>query len=410
MKYSNSLKYMNGFLLAGDSSDVSQKRAAILCQSLGRINLGLRSICMPSSGAGHALSVMLEAVMLSAGHKVGRITSTFEFDSRASIYISGEIASIEDYNSAVEELKNAVKRNIDETFTREETTFVLGLLLCRMTGCEYVILEGLSGADYSLDALCAPYELIVTPTVYGGDNAVQELKCLCDAIKRETREVVSANQKSEVYNTISNACAMSGTRLYIPVKAQLEVKTVSSRNMEFSYVGREGFSLKNPSYMLRDVAITVIEAAMALRRGGVRIPWSSIISGMSSVTNTCCFDVLSLAPRLILDTSVSPEEVALVFKTADQLWGENSLNSATVCVSASAISVLETLKENDTFGFIVVGDNASCLCDGAKVVDGEKHAAKEIFSEISAGRDVLCFGDVGFICELKSEIMKLMNA
>lgn len=401
---------MQGFLPAGSSADISQKRAAALCQSLGRINLGLRAICLPSSGAGHALSVMLEAVMLSAGHKVGRITSAFGFDSRASVYICGELASIEDYNSAVEELKSAVKRNIEETFTREETTFVLGLLLCRMTGCEYVILEGLSGADYSLDAICAPYELIVMPTVYGGDNAARELKCLCDAIKRETREVVSANQRSEVYNTISNACAMSGTRLYIPVKAQFEVKEVSSRNMEFSYVGREGFSLKNPSYMLRDVAITVIEAAMALRRGGVRIPWSSIMSGLSSVTNTYCFDVLSLSPRLILDTSTTPDEAALLFRTADELWGENSLGGAVVCVSESALDVLGAFKEDDNRSVTVALTDASRLPEGAKSVDNAKKAAREVVAEIRACKDVLCFGDVGFICELKDEILKLMNA
>ena len=401
---------MQGFLPAESLADISQKRAAILCQSLGRINLGLRAICLPSSGAGHALCVMLESVMLSAGHKVGRITSAFGCDSRASIYVCGEIASIEDYNSAVEELKSAVKRNIDETFTREETTFVLGLLLCRMTGCEYVILEGLSKTDYSLDALCAPYELIVMPTVHGGDNAAGELKCLCDAIKRDTREVVSANQKSEVYNTISNACAMSGTRLYIPVKAQFEVKEVSSRNMEFAYVGREGFSLKNPSYMLRDAAITVIEAAMALRRGGVRIPWSSIMSGLSSVNNTCFFDVLSLSPKLILDASLSPEEAALVFKTANELWGENSVESATLCLSSSALGVLKLFGDDSIHSVIAVGDNVSSLPDTVKTVDNVKKAAKEVFAEICKGNDVLCFGDVGFICELKIEILKLMNA
>ena len=410
MKYSNSLKYMNGFLPVLSGADISQKRVATLCLSLGRINLGLRTICMPSSGAGHALAVMLEAVMKNAGHKVGRITSAFGFDSRASVYICGEIASIEDYNSAVEELKGAVKRNPDMMFTREETTFVLGLLLCRMTGCEYVIFEGLSTSDYSLDAICAPYELIVIPALYGGSCVACDIKCLCDTIKRETREVVSSNQKSEVYNTISNACAMSGARLSIPVKAQFEVEEVSSRNMSFSYVGREGFSLKNPSYMLRDVAITVIEAALALRRGGVRIPWSSIIAGLSSASNTCCFDVLSLSPKLILDSSTVAEEAALLFKTANELWGEGVLNNATVCVSASALGTLEALKEDISDSILVVGRDISDLPDSARVPETVKTAAKEIYSDIRSGRDVVCFGDVGFICELKSELLKLMNA
>ena len=409
MKYSNSLKYMNGFQPSESSADISQKRAALLCTSLGKINVGLRSIYLPSSGSGHALAVMLEAVMLSAGHRVGRITSAFDFDSRASVYICGEIPSIEDYNGAVEELKSAVKRNPDVAFTREETTFALGLLLCRMTGCEYVILEGLSGSDYSLDALCAPYELIVMPTVYG-NSAVCDIKCLCEAIKRETREVVSGNQKSEVYNTISNACAMSGARLYIPVKAQFEVKEVSSRNLSFSYVGRDGFSIKNPSYMLRDLAITVIESALALRRGGVRLPWSSIIEGLSSVTNTGCFDMLSLSPKMILDTATFQDEAALVIKTADELWGAGALDGTTVCVTASSLGALGAFKEGN-IGEVVVFDSGMSvdLPEGAKSLDTLQKVAKEVSSNMFMGKNVVCFGDVGFISSLKAELLKLMN-
>ena len=409
MKYSNSLKYMNGFQPSESSADISQKRAALLCASLGKINVGLRSIYLPHSGSGHALAVMLEAVMLSAGHRVGRITSAFDFDSRASVYICGEIPSIEDYNGAVEELKSAVKRNPDVPFTREETTFALGLLLCRMTGCEYVILEGLSGADYSLDALCAPYELIIMPTVYG-NSASCDIKCLCEAIRRETREVVSGNQRSEVYNTISNACAMSGARLYIPVKAQFEVKEVSSRNLSFSYVGREGFSIKNPSYMLRDLAITVIESALALRRGGVRLPWSSIIEGLSSVTNTCCFDMLSLSPKLILDTATFSEEAALVVKTADELWGEGSLDGATVCAAASSLGALDAFKEGSTGEVIVFNrDGNADINDNVKCFDTLQKTAKAVCFDMFTGKNVVCFGDVGFISSLKTELLKLMN-
>ena len=62
---------------------------------------------------------------------------------------------------------------------------------------------------------------------------------------------------------------MSGTRLYIPVKAGLEITEASARKLCFNYGGREGYSLRSPSHILRDVAITVIESALALRRGGV---------------------------------------------------------------------------------------------------------------------------------------------
>ena len=411
MKYSNSLKYMNGFPAAKSLSDISQKRALELCESLGRVNIGMRCICLPACGAGHASAVMLESVMICAGHKVGRITSAYGFDSRASVFVGGEMPSIEDYNGAVEELKSAVKRSPDTPYTREETTFVLGLLLCKMNGCEYVILEGLSDSDFTLDAICAPYELIVMPTVYDCANAAGKVRCLCDAIRRGTREVVSGNQKSEIYNTISNACAISGARLYIPVKAQFEVTEISSRSLSFTYVGREGFTLKNPSYMLRDCAITVIEAALALRRGGVRMPWSCISSGLSTVTSTGCFDMLSLSPKLILDTATVAEEAALVKRTAQELWGEDALDSLTVCVSPSALSAAEIFDREMSEMLMYSPDGENTISDThpVRLCDTVKAMAKEIFALMRSGRGVICFGDVGFISSLKCELLKIMN-
>lgn len=410
MKYSNSLKYMNSFSPAEISrEDISQKRAAMLCESLGRINLGMRCICLPCCGAGHTSALMLESVMVCAGHNVGRITSAYNFDSRSSVLINGEIPAIEDYNGAVEELKSALKRNPDVPFTREETTFVLGLLLCKMNGCEYVILEGLSGVDFSLDAVCAPYDLIVTPTFYGCESDADRLKCLCDTIRRGTREVVSGNQRSEIYNTISNACAISGARLNIPVKAQLEVEVVSSRSLSFSYVGRDGFTLKNPSYIARDCAITVIEAALALRRGGVRIPWNSITAGLSAATASGCFDMLSLSPKLILDASTGAEEASMLKRTACELWGENVFGGVTLCISDSALDVVNAFGENEVASLMVCVSGDNDIPGGAVAFASLKKAAREICDVMRSGRDVVCFGDVGFISSLKCELLKLMN-
>ena len=409
MKYSNSLKYMNSFPPAESRAEISQKRAATLCEGLGKVNLGMRCICLPCCGSGHTSATMLESVMVCAGHKVGRITSAYDFDSRASVLINGELPSIEDYNGAVEELKSAVKRNPDLPYTKEETTFVIGLLLCKMNGCEYVLLEGLSGVDFTLDALCAPYELIVTPTFYGCEGDADRLKCLCDSIRRGTREVVSGNQRSEVYNTISNACAISGARLYIPVKAQFEVGEVSSRSLSFSYVGREGFTLKNPSYIARDCAITVIEAALALRRGGVRIPWSCISTGLSAVTVSGCFDMLSLAPKLILDFSTGAEDASMLRRTACELWGENTFNGITLCVSDSALNTVKAFEDGEVADFMVCLTGEEELPDGAVALASLKKAAREIWGATRHGKDVVCLGDVGFISSLKCELLKLMN-
>ena len=128
MKYANSIKYINSFERAGDSSLISQKRIRNLCEQLGRVNLGMRYISLPKSTAGHACAIMLESVIKAAGYKVGRITSTADFDPKASIFIDRAVPDINDMNKSVAEIRSFIKSNPDESYYKEEVVFALSLL------------------------------------------------------------------------------------------------------------------------------------------------------------------------------------------------------------------------------------------------------------------------------------------
>ena len=401
---------MNSFPAVEFAGDISQKRVLELCVSLGKINAGMRCVCLPEGGSGHAIALLLESVIKSSGHCVGRITSAGGFDSRNSIFINGDIPSIEDYNLAVAELKSAVQKNPESRYTKEETTFVLGLLLCRISGCDCVILEGLSGKNFALDAVCAPFDLIVMPTVYDSEKSAEKVKILCDAIRRGTREVVSGNQKSEIYNAISNACAISGVRLYIPVKAQFETGEIASRKMTFSYNGREGFSIKSPSHILRDCAMTVIESALALRRGGVRLPWNCIVSGLSSVSETLCLDILAVSPVLLVDSASGYDEAVLVKKTIDEVFSDNALSEVVFCVPEESLEVLNAFGTMNVSKTVVYSKNGAIAYDGEVICDSVKKAAKSVVACWKNGKDVVCLGSAGFALEIKSEILKLINS
>jgi folylpolyglutamate synthase/dihydropteroate synthase len=385
-------------------SEISSKRVLELCLALGRVNIGLRCVVVPEGGAGHAIAVMLESVLKSSGHSVGRITSVGAFDSRASVYINGEIPAIEDYNSAVAALKSAAKRDPEAGYTREETTFVLGLLLAKTCGCEYVILEGLSGKDYSLDSVCAPYDLIVMPTVYDSETASERVKVLGDAIRRGTREVVSGNQKSEIYNVISNACAISGVRLYIPLKAQFEVGEVTARKLIFSYSGRDGFMLKSPSYLLRDCAMTVIESALAIRRGGVKIPWSDITAGLSLANETLCFDMLAISPLILVDSASNVDEAAMLLKTAEEALGEKALNGIAIAIPKDLINVQKVFENKGITQVMVLSDSGDDGC-----YDSVKKLSGAVVKSWRSGVGVICLGGAELAANMKDEILKLVN-
>jgi len=416
MKYANSLKYINSFEMADKLSDISTKRVRKLCEDLGRVNVGSRFIVVPSGCAGHATAVMLESVIKKAGYRVGRITSESDFESRSMVYLDGELADIEDYNKCVAEIKGIVSKEVDANYLRQEICFALSLLLCQLNGCEFIILEALSGEGYSFDALCAPYELVIAPTVYSKDGN-EETKHICDAIKRGVREVVSGNQKSSVYGVISNACMLAGVRINVTAKPTLQIKETTARRVVFSYADRDGYVIKSPSHILRDCAMLVIESALALRRDGIKMPWGSIALGLENAQNTGCFDMLSISPAVLVDCASQKQELESVIETFEETVG--SFSRLTICIKAGDKSELpcqlSAFEGRKIERLIVCGDldeddvSLKCVCADVSVCGTVKLAAKHVHKASMENLTVLCVGGVAFAAEIKNEFIRLMG-
>ncbi len=418
MKYANSLKYMNAFREAEDPSLLSVRRVSELCSELGRINLGVRAVWLPSGSAGHATAVMLESVIKNAGYRVGRVTSAGGYDSRTSVYLNGEQASIDDYNKSVSELKNVISQKTGEEYFKEETAFVLSLLLCRIHGCEYIIFEGTTEHTYSFDSVCAPYDLIVIPPMYDDRKTGKSTDIVCDAIKRGVREVVSGNQRSAIYDRISSACLNSGARLNFTAKPTFSATEVSSIKLMFSYAERDGYMLKSPSLLLRDCAMLVIESALAIRRNGIKMPWGSITSGFASVQDTGCFDMISVSPAIVTDTAESPDEIKMLLGTSEQVLGKTE--DMAFCVSNLSryelYEKLEAFSEKNITDLIIFADRDAPepqipekYKENTTVCTTIVETAKAIHKISSNVPMILCCGEISFTKELRFEFLRLMG-
>lgn len=407
MKYVNSLKYMNGFETATEKKDVSLRRVSDLCSKLGRVNMGTNSIFVPSGSAGHATAVMLESVIKHAGYKVGRISSDYASDSRKIVSLDGEYAPIEEYNRAVAELKSTVINDPDEEYMREEVTFALALLLCKMHAAEYIIIEAPISGDCRLASLCAPYDLVIVPTVYDGDSSVV---AVCDAIRHGVREVVSGNQKKAIYDMISSACVANGARLTLTSKTSFKTEKCSSIAISFSYGDRSGYTLKSPSLIQRECAMLVIESALAIRRDGVKMPWASITSGLSSAANTGCFETLSVSPLLMLDTACTENEIKQLLLTLDEVFGVGRVKSIALCIQSGNEHLAELFGDIGVSSLIVVGEMKISDDNTETVVCKNcKEAAKTVVGVMKNNVDTICLGSLRFESELREEIVKVIN-
>ena len=398
---------MNGFETATEKKDISLRRVSELCSRLGRVNIGTNSIFIPSGTAGHATAVMLESVIKHAGYRVGRISSEYASDSRKIVSLDGEYAPIEEYNRAVAEIKSVVINNPDGEYLREEVTFALALLLCKMHAAEYVIIEASISEGNDLAPLCAPFDLVIAPTVYDGDSSVV---AVCDAIRHGVREVVSGNQKKAIYDMISSACVANGARLTLTSKTSFKTEKCSSIAISFSYGDRSGYTLKSPSLIQRESAMLVIESALAIRRDGVKMPWASITSGLSSAANTGCFETLSVSPLLMLDTACTENEIKQLLLTLDEVFGVGRVKDIALCIQSGNEHLAGLFGDIGVSSLIVVGEMKSSDDNTETVVCKNcNEAAKIVVETMKNAIDTVCLGPLKFESELREEIIKLMN-
>jgi len=401
MKYVNSLKYMNSFEPLAALSDISLSRTASLCELLGRVNINIKSIFLPSGTAGYMTSVMLESVIKHEGYRVGRITSEFGFDCRKMVYIDGAQANIEDFNRAVAELKAKVISVADQKFSKEEAAFALSLLICRMNDCRYIILEGMSTESFDLASLCAPYDIVIVPEIKNVDDT--DLSVVCRAISRGTRAIVSANQRLTVYNRLSG---VSRTGINLTAKQSFAVKNTSSIRLDFAYGNRDGYSIKTPSVIGRECAMLVIDAAQAMRRDGVKVQWANIESGLAGAMNMGACDTFSVSSIMLFDSASDEHGIAMLISTIDEVFGKASLENISICAPADAVEVLSQFKTVDTL--ILVGENESRLskvCAQSMIYCKDlKSAAKQLKSNIKNGKNTVALGSVAFALGLKEEL------
>ncbi len=403
MKYVNSLKYMNSFEPSSKPSDISLKRTALLCELLGRVNINTKCIFIPGGSAGYATAVMLESVIKCEGYHVGRITSEFGFDSRKMVFIDGAPASIDDYNRAVAELKAKISAIADQQFLREEVYFALSLLLCKMNDCKYIILEGMSCKDYDLASLCAPFDIVIAPVAQEIDEP--SVDAVCKAISEGARAIVSGNQKIPIYGKISS---VAKTGINVTAKKNFTVKSCSGIRLDFSYGNREGYSMRSPSVIQRDCAMLVIDTAQAMRRDGVKVQWSSIESGISSATCTGLFDTFSVSPLMLFDSASDAHGVSALLSTLDEVFGKDRFKDISVCVPVSAIPCLSLFEDIDTVT-VVGADSLDVGEIGAQNLifcKDLKEASKQLAAQMKNGKNVLAFGSVAFVTELKDELSR----
>ncbi len=267
-----------------------------------------------SNGKSICASLLLSAYQ-GSDFLVGYLSPHGEEDPRHSVRIGADSLSMERFA----ELTDRIRRTLAEEesdkdatpipLTRSEFFLCLALLAFREAGCRFCLIEGDLSASDTTRALHAPFGAVICGTIPHANR--REIQLIRGGIRHGIREIVSAPQDREAYAVISDTCAAIHCRLTIPPRAEIRPLRLTLRSTEFSYFGKP-YRLSLCGRFQITNATVVLETLSMLGRMGYPLSEEQIRTGLEKAVIPCKFEILSVSPAIIADSTHSPVAIETV--------------------------------------------------------------------------------------------------
>lgn len=341
MTYHNAEKYIIEAREGTDEAHYSFDRIAYVAKLLGTPQKRLNYIHLAGSNGKTICSALLSSVLAKSGYNVCTITLSRLSDIKENIRHNARPISITELTEMVQGIYAAVNQmrdnitharsllaaneELDEelldipealllddtplTLTRAEIILLVGICFYAKYGCEICVIESTHSATDPSLFLKPPFAAAICGAIPNEDK--KQIARIRTYIRRGITEIVSAPQNAFAHKTISDICADINCRFTVPVRSSLTVKQLSLIGTSFVY-GGEPYKLALCGRFQTTNAITVIEIIKMLRRCGFDIPVDKEKAGLAAVKIKSRFEVLSVNPTIIADSTYKLEAVETV--------------------------------------------------------------------------------------------------
>ena len=308
MTYVNAVKYLKSVAENNSRGDLLR-----LWARMGAPYRRIKYIRLAGSNGKTVCAEMLTSVLSTAGYTVGCLRMPMRAEPKDNICICGKAVSMDEFSQYVADTRAALKTAEAEgealTITAEELLLTVAVLAFTSRKCDLCIIESDHfGADPST-CLHAPLAAVICGTIPNDDKG--EIAKIRSYISKGIQEIVSAPQNSDAYKIISETCYAINCRLTLPNRTAVEITKRSLRGTEFSYKGN-AYSLRLCGSFQVFNAVLVIEVAQMLSRRGFNVSEAAIANGLKAVAIPSKFEVISLKPLIIVDSTHTPVAIEAV--------------------------------------------------------------------------------------------------
>jgi len=426
MTYHNAVKYL---LNAPDDSPepIAGARLRRLWMLLGNPQRNIKYLRLAGSSGKTVCAEMLLSAFEGSDFRVGCLNMPVQTDPRENIRIGQKSLSFDGMAACVEQIYQTVKNENKRqgkkepveaeqsedtplTLTKHEILLSAALLAFRDNSCDLCIIETNNLANDPTRFLPHPLAAAVCGTIpKQGQRELQQIRSyICHGIQ----EIVSAPQDQEAYQIISKACATINCRLTIPTKAELRIQKCTLSGSEFTYRD-QSYRLSLCGQFQITNAMVTLEILNMLARHGYTLSEEQIHQGLRTLKIPCKFEILSVMPTIIADSTHSVDAIEPVCQSMTELRPLIG-NRITLCLPSAELAeqYLSVLREQDyEIQKIILQEQAPLSDDTIPVVYGTTLRQTVLSSLEDLGKDsiLLLSGAFPFTNQIRYELLKTLG-
>ncbi len=414
MTYFNAVKYISA---APEANVTAESGILRLLSRLNNPQRRMKYIRLAGSNGKTVCAEMLISVLTKAKYTVGTLRMPLRDEPRENICIGDKFLDMDEFSNYIEEIKYTASEkwcaDNDEpsplTLTKSEIILAAAILAFSRHKCELCIIESDHFGEDPSKHLLPPFAAIICGTIPNDDTA--EISRIRSYICRGIQEIVSAPQNSEAYRIISDTCYSINCRLTLPSRNSIGIRRLTFRGTDFVYKGK-GYSLKMCGRFQISNAVLVLEAIEMLIRKGFKISDQSILEGLESTHIPAKFEIVSLSPLIIVDSTHTPIAVDTVCDSLMDFRGLSGSKIRLCLPDKDLVDIYISALEARGYSIerIISSDgNYSDLTCEAIVCKTKKALVKRSLEDLNKDTVLLISGDYPFVNSVRYELLATMG-
>ena len=390
-----------------------------LWSMLGNPQRNTKYLRLAGSNGKTVCAEMLMSAYKGSEFTVGCLTTTLRNDIRKNIHINGEPLSFTQIAKYAEKVyRISYELNKEKkcdgqsgfTLTKQDILLTVALLAFKEQGCNFCIIESDHKHADPTVFLHPPFAVAICGAI--PCNSREDIQMIRSYICHGIQEIVSAPQDQNAYKIISDTCAAVNCRLTIPAKSQLEIRSMNLSGSEFSYKGKEykiglcgKFQISN--------SIFVLEVLDRLAIKGYPLSEEQIYSGLKVTKIPAKFEILSIMPTIIADSTHSEVAIAAVCESMSDF--RNLIGSKVrLCLPDGVIvdKYLKVLAEQNyevSRIFLALNESADMSRNNAVYCKKTKELVKKILENLDRDEILLISGPSAFTLDVRYELLAHMG-